>query len=347
MMCAGPGRRFGPDGIPSKPWLRPFSSTGAPAARFCRCGVTSPGNSETGRPLEPAGFDFQFTGTASRDHLSDDLRDYLTRAGLPPRAAGAAARVTEALALVTSDPGFIMNGSRFKSVRLEDQAAVLIAHQALGEEAWPAAPFRRSRDGRAGFLDPVPESSAAFLEEAWHVQVEALESAALDWAAGLRDRQMADNLIWMTARAYPTRKIIVWAATSHLIRHRNYFMNMYDPKISDGRLDRQGDRSGGLYDRLHRLPGPVGDGRDGGARGSGSCGTEQPGTGLCSPRDSNSPCRISGIPHPAAPGSREPLSCRPMGSKPMITDWTRILDGIFFIREMVPSVRIDFYRLKD
>jgi len=31
----------------------------------------------------------------------------------------------------------------------------------------------------------------------------------------------------------------------------------------------------------------------------------------------------------------------------MVADWTRVMDGMFFIKEMFPSTRAGFYRLKD
>src|SRR5262249_26691910 len=38
-------------------------------------------------------------------------------------------------------------------------------------------------------------------------------------ANNMRDAAMADNLIWLAREAFPRRKIIVWAATSHNIRN--------------------------------------------------------------------------------------------------------------------------------
>jgi erythromycin esterase len=38
-------------------------------------------------------------------------------------------------------------------------------------------------------------------------------------AAGIRDGQMAKNLVWLAQTAYPDRKLIVWAASAHLARN--------------------------------------------------------------------------------------------------------------------------------
>jgi hypothetical protein len=53
--------------------------------------------------------------------------------------------------------------------------------------------------------------------------------------------------------------------------------------------------------------------------------------------------------NPAAGGAwlREPLSCSFLRSKPMVTDWTRVVDGMFFIKEMFPSAKIEENFLKD
>jgi erythromycin esterase len=295
---------------------------------------------KTNHPLEMSGFDMQFTGSASPDYLLLDLSDYLSRAGLPPDAADAAFRVTNALALVLKDPSFIQNGSEFKNVKPEDQAAVLMANHALAEALGLLHPSDEpgmiERDYWIQFL----KSSAAFLEQSWHINLASLEKTTLDWAINLRDRQMGDNFIWLAKRAYPTRKILVWAATSHIIRHPQFIMNRQGAMIPMG-------------DWIHKAMGPevyvLGF-----TAYQGRWGTVQtPETTEVVPAEPNS---LEGLlfsagfsyawldfRNLAADGAwlREPLSCRPLGHQPMKTDWTRIMDGLFFIKEMFPSTRIE------
>jgi erythromycin esterase len=294
--------------------------------------------SKTNHPLELSGFDMQFTGSASRDHLLKDLGDYLSRAGLPPDAAGAASRVKDALALVLQDPNYIGKGSEFKKVKSEDQAAVLIAHHALGEALGSLPPSDGPGMIERGFWIQFLKSSAAFLEQSWHIDVESLENTVLDWAINLRDRQMADNLLWLAKRAYPTRKLIVWAATSHIIRYRNFDMNLNDPKnlMGDWIDKAMGSEVYTVGFTAYR----------------GRWGTVEMSTSMeVAPAVPNSledllfsagfEYALLDFRNLAADGAwlREPLSVRPLGYKPMTTDWTRIMDGVFFIKEMFPSIR--------
>ncbi len=38
---------------------------------------------------------------------------------------------------------------------------------------------------------------------------------------------------------------------------------------------------------------------------------------------------------------REPLQSRPVGYEPKTADWSRVVDGLFFIRETFPSTPIE------
>ena len=304
------------------------------------------GQLRAGRPLELAGFDLQFTGSASSDHLSKDLGDFLSEAGLPPDAQAAASRVKGALALVLGDPNYMWSGSEFKKIGSNDRAAALAAHQALGEALSALGVSDEARKGERDFWVQFLKSSAAFLEQSWRVDPEKMENKTLDWAINLRDRQMGENFVWLAKHAYPARKIIVWAATSHIIRHHHLVPDARNPNVLMGDWI---DKS--LGPEVYVL---------GFTAYQGWWGTV----------DMISPVEIV----PAVPDSledllcsagferavvdfrnrtpdgawlREPLSCRALGYKPATTDWTLIMDGLFFIREMVPSTRIGFFRLKD
>jgi erythromycin esterase-like protein len=275
-----------------------------------------------------------------------DLGDYLSRIGFPPAAAGAASRVTDALALVLEDPNFIQNSSEFKKIKPEDQAAVLRAHQALGAALGSLCPSDEPGMIERDFWIQFLKSCAAFLEQSWHINLESRDKTALDRAINLRDRQMADNFIWLAKRAYPTRKIIVWAATSHIIRHRNFFMNLTDPMIPMG-------------DWIDKAMGPEVYAL-GFTAYKGRWGTVgMPMSTELVPAAPNSledlffsagfEYALVDFRNLAADGAwlREPLSCGLFRLKPMIADWTRVLDGMFFIKEMFPSTRIEENFLKD
>jgi erythromycin esterase len=301
---------------------------------------------KTGHPLELAGFDMQFTGSASNDHLLNDLSDYLSKSGLPPDAAAAVSRVKDTLALVLGDPNFMWSGSEFKKIGAKDRASALAAHRALGEALGSLGVSDDAGRAERDFWAQFMRSSAAFLEQSWRVEPEKLENETLNWAINLRDRQMGDNFAWLAKHAFPARKIIVWAATSHIIRHRNLVPDARDPNILMG-------------DWIEKSTGPevyiLGF-----TAYQGWWGTV----------DMAAPTEVA----PAAPNSLEellfsagfeyalvdfrdlgtdgawlrgPLSSRPLSYKPMTTDWTRVMDGMVFIKEMFPSTRASLFRLKN
>jgi erythromycin esterase len=293
---------------------------------------------KTSRPLELAGFDMQFTGRAPGESLLRDLGGYLAGAGLPPDAAAAAARVMNTLALVCEDPAFIQNGSRFKNVLPEDQAAFLIASddlgRALGRLHPPDEPGRLERD----FWAQVLKSNATYLEQSWHINLAALDKTPMIWAFDLRDRQMGDNFIWLAKRAYPTRKIVVWSATAHIARHHNFLMSLYDPMISMGDwIDRE------LGPEVYALGFTAYQGR------WGTVGMAEPKDVAPAAPDSLEDLLFSAgfayawldFRNLAADGAwlRAPLAARPLRYEPMTADWTRLMDGLFFIRETYPSPR--------
>jgi erythromycin esterase len=318
-------------------------STGVDAI-WSACRQTQPlwsyiaARSKTERPLELCGFDMQFTGTASRDHLLKDLGDYLSKAALPADIRGASARTMEALDLVLNDPNYMWNGSPFKKVSAGYPAAVLTAVRALAESLVSLRPAAGEAAVERDFWVECLRSSAAFLEMSWGVDAQALEKAAREWAVNLRDRQMAENLVWLAQGAYPGRKIIVWAATSHIIRNRQALMKGEDDLVLMGdRIDPV------LGPEIYALGFTPYEGR------SGTVDMATPEKVIPPGRDSLEELLFSAgfeyafldLRNPGAGGAwlREPLACRAMTMMAHKADWTRILDGVFFIREMAPCSR--------
>ena len=299
--------------------------------------------SKTTHPLELCGFDSQFTGSASDKYLLKDLGEYQSKIGLPPATAS---RVTDALALVLEDPNFMRNGSAFKKIRPADQAAILMAHQALGAALGSLRPSDEpgmlERDYWIQFL----RSCAAFLEQSWLINLESRDNAVFERASNLRDRQMGDNFLWLAHRAHPTRKIIVWAATSHIIRHRNLLANLNDPMVSMGDWI---DKAMGA--EVYALGFTAYKGRWGDVGMAMSTAVVLPAPNSLEDLlfSAGFEYALVNFRNPAAGGAwlREPLSCGFLRLKPMITDWTRVVDGMFFIKEMFPCTRIEENFLKD
>jgi erythromycin esterase len=149
-------------------------------------------------PLELAGVDSQLTGTASENLLVPDLA-----AVLPPKMATGeewdrVVRVIGNLANSTWELGTEPMPSA------DEQAAF-----ARTIERWrsviPSAFWRQ-------FLT----SLRVFAEQTWRTDFH--DHAANPAVFAMRDRQMGKNLVWLAKERYPKRKIIVWAATFHNAR---------------------------------------------------------------------------------------------------------------------------------
>lgn len=290
---------------------------------------------KTNRPLELAGFDLQFTGGVSRKYFVKDLNDYLAKAGVLPGAAPLVARVSDPLNRLMEDLG------SFHDIRLEDRASIRTAMDELVRALERIGPLSGPDAAERAYWIQLLKSSAVMLELGWSIDLYMLGKRPVDVGVfNLRDRQMAENLVWLANEAHPARKIIVWSATGHIMRNRAAFGNEDEPMISMG-------------DRIEKALGPevytLGFTAYRGRWGS-----------VAMPR----PLEVEAAPengledllfkagfefawldfrNPGAGGLwlREPLSGRLLGHEPRTLDWTQIVDGVFFIREMFPGARIE------
>ena len=290
---------------------------------------------KSNRPLELAGFDLQFTGSASRDNLVKDLNDYLAKAGLFPEAASLAARVSDPLDRLAN------NLILFHEIMPENRGLVRTAVFKLGQALGQTPPLSGPEVAERAYWIQMLKSSAAIMELAWKLDIDSLGKKPVDTGIfNLRDRQMGENFIWLAKQAHPTRKIIVWAGTSHIIRNHGSVSNEPDPMISMGEwIDKT------MGPEVYALGFTAYQGR-------------WRTFGMSEPMDVKAAAENSlenllyeadlkfawlDFRNLAADGLwlREPLSSRPLGYNPKTADWTRIMDGMFFIRETFPSTRIE------
>jgi len=157
-----------------------------------------------------------------------------------------------------------------------------------------------------------------------------------------RDSVMAANLAWL-GRRDPARKIIVWGATSHLVRNRTGIEGDPAPNmVPTGHLVAEQ-----FKDQVYAIGFLAAEGEMGMARR----GTKTPRAPV-EPADSSS---LDGLWRDSGqalgfldlrriPKGGEwlaaPLSSRPLGYAPMKTVWPRHLDGFVFTRTMTPSTPV-------
>jgi erythromycin esterase len=151
-------------------------------------------------PLEVSGVDCQLTGTVSHQQLVSDLRELVAREHLGE----------EGKDLVQ---GFWTTLSGFASAPWDSPAVpqdVLSDLRWLAERLADAGETRSAAEGRTLRLwAQVSRSLAEYMAT----------PVTSDAYGDHRDRQMAQNLVWLAREYFPGRKIIVWAANPHVLRH--------------------------------------------------------------------------------------------------------------------------------
>lgn len=283
----------------------------------------------TQRPLELAGFDNQFTASASSEFLISDLAAYLRKIGSPASEAPdwqPFSKILQSLTEPKEEPVIppAAEQERFRA-RLRD------LRQEIEKRTGP------SRDRDALFWMQLMESIESFARLEW---------MPADEGRQVRDEQMARNLIWLAQERYPGKKILVWAATFHNARN----LSRLDPGQGNPDLKRiyatfspMGEVAHRiLKDQMYSLGFTAAQGKAGSAFGQ--------------PRDLAKPSPGSledlmeraGLenalvdfrnPPPGGAWLREPLISRPLGYTEMKGNWSEILDGMMFIRTMTPSTR--------
>jgi erythromycin esterase len=286
----------------------------------------------TARPLEVVGFDMQFSAAADVDraanHLAGDLRALFERRG---SSAADDARFAH---FAASIPNMYGEGWLYvkptEAEREEFLASVAFLRDELVRLGAAVGP------GELGYWLQVMESVEQNARGRWLWSSEPGEPILR--YTNHRDRQMALNLIWHADHGMRGRKIIVYGATSHTMRHRAGPQNI--PR----------DRWMSLGDHLHDAYGDamytIGFTSHEGTWGYPIAG--QPIHTLAPMAATSLEGRfveagfelgIVDLRSPAAGGEWLHLdfTSRPLGHVPQHYRWSRSLDAMVFIRTMTPS----------
>lgn len=282
--------------------------------------------SRTDRPLELAGFDMQPSGSASRDFLVRDLRAYVTRHDPSLAVDTAFGTVASTFEMLFTDP------MQWRSLPPDKRAAFQHAVGTVRERlAAGGAP-----GDTAAFWAQQLKSMGRFFEFAWGLNPQQLDPAIVN----MRDAQMADNLTWLATQQYPTRRLIVWGATSHLTRNRQTIENNGAPNMIPMGHHLLETLGADVYTVMFTsYAGQTGLAREGERGAPQEIGDAAPGSLedlLHRTGHEYAFLDLRRIPY-GGEWLREPLLSRPMGHSPMTADWTQVADAVFFIREMQPS----------
>jgi erythromycin esterase len=279
-------------------------------------------------PLELAGFDSQFTGSASKGGLLvTDLEGFLERNGSAALEDSAWPPFNELL-------DRLVEGSWTVRKPTEAEKALFDAMmERVEKEADGVAELGTDPD--ASFWAQMLRSITAEAE-----RVYPWVSGTPIWFLNARDEQMGRNLIWLTEEAYPSRKIIVWAATIHVVRD----IDDIEPLVHAALYENSVTMGDVAWEALGSEIYVLGFTAHSGSRAHWS---QDP-----IPLSHPSVGSFEDLMHRAGfvnaildfrtaqPGSewlRERNISRPIGFSEAIAIWPRHLDGIFFIDTMEPS----------
>ena len=279
------------------------------------------------RPLELAGMDFQPSGSRSR-FLLDDFERFARAQG---DTAGLGADLATLRATIGAPP------PQIKSLGDSTLGAMRSVVARLTARTWRDVPALGAL-GDGAFWTQTLGSAAAYIEFV-HPLSNGVQTPQV---FNRRDSVMAANLAWL-ARRDPSRKIIVWGATSHLVRNRTGIENDAAPNmVPAGHLIAEQ-----LEDQVYAIGFLAAEGEMGMARR----GTSVPRSPVAAAdsssldglwRDSGQALGFLDLRRIPKGGEwlGAPLVARPLGYTPMKTVWPRHLDGFVFTRTMTPSTPV-------
>ncbi len=182
----------------------------------------------------------------------------------------------------------------------------------------------------------------------WKQQLRSLRSLAIQHWSGndlsIRDVQMADNLLWLERERYPNEKIICWGHNFHFAR------NVSDITLGDTAYPYKNYKTMGdsVWNAIGALSYVIDFTIDHGVEGSA---LEQPRT--LEPSSTGSLEYIintTGLSYAFIDFRSLPIEgkwlrnkfvSRVIGDSEKLADWTQCMDGLFFVRELQPSVGVD------
>jgi len=176
--------------------------------------------------------------------------------------------------------------------------------------------------------------------------VQAMARTGFQRSYAPRNRQMAENLVWVAEEEHPQQKIIVWIATSHGIRNLSSIEPIEDDRSYAGQQS-MGDFlaaqfDGGVY--------TLGVTAHGGSFGAYYWQDTEP-QPIEAPSRGSLEDLLGALPNDAAildftglPDDHwlsRPQIARPLGYEEMRADWTAVMDGLLFLRTMAPNTKVD------
>ncbi len=304
-------------------------------------------SAKASRPLALAGFDLQ-ASPVSRESLLVELDALVARLGIASdiTTPGSPAR-TLALNLLGGKYGA-------QGMPAPDAAAREAFYNGLEAlRARLASSTTASNEAQTSFWRQVVLSSLeSYAEMTWWDREHGF--AERGWVSfNMRDRQNADNLLWLADHQYRGKKIIVWGATMHLARQASTIEATIDPK--NPRQPYTGIVTLGerVWRRIGQQVFVIGFTCYEGSMGIGDP-KDNDGSFLSAVQKDQDPSieleellnaagfdyALLDLRKPAAHGEwlKAPIISRPLAGQGMRAVWPNVLDAMFFIRVMEPNL---------
>ena len=304
----------------------------------------------TDRPLVVEGVDDQIGGRAGADELLAGLRAALAAAGIDAARVSGWSEVEAAVRDVVAE--------RYATGEVPvppraSQRRVLATLDDLRRRL-EARPTRAASPGAAGApsgsnVDPAfwaqvlanlsVYAESGWQEGKWEPDAPQKRKTAL---TNRRDRQMAENLVWLARRRHPDRKIVVWSLNVHLARDLDLLTT------SEAATRARFDEMSMLGDEVRKaLGGEVYTIALTALRGAIGAPGRQPAELLAATAGSFEELMgragfeaafvdLRNIPEGGA-WLRRGLIARPLSYKELLGIWPRHLDALLFLRTMEPS----------
>jgi len=165
----------------------------------------------TANPLILAGIDCKFTGAYSTENLLPDLTNYLRMLNSPlVQDAAKWQAFSASLGRVVAISDYFTKPSAADTLVLNPTLKSILA-ELKGKAAVPAAQPQANMFWQQFCRNSLAEVARKFPKKSAQDGQNVNEQ--------LRDRQMANNLFYLQQELYPGKKVVVWAAGSHLTYH--------------------------------------------------------------------------------------------------------------------------------
>ncbi len=285
----------------------------------------------TGRPLEMIGFDHQFSGTGGagirwRDAIIAFV-DKADEAILPDSLRSSLINDSNLVFKADAKPADLRSvGERWKALSpLLDSARTKLES------------VHGTRYGR--LMRRTADDAVISLEGLARFRESGGQFRSAD--SNLRDRRMAENLIWLANDRYKGRRVIVWAATFHTLHEPSAIQLGADSSFSFQDVVTMGEVvRKSLGRQMYTIGFTAANGKAGNPMGSQTVELKTSEDGSLEDLWIRTGHQFSFVDFRALAAAHwfhQPISARLLAHSPIKTDWTRQVDAVLFTQVMFPS----------